>query len=133
MGDRWFGMIGCAPDVFLYAPLVRPSLVVEEPCPATGIHIRLVFTPSRVESVEPGGAVVPILPSEEFDRLEGMLDRDPDANMCAQCPFYSSAEAARGWLAAHPGGRVFPIREAWGLSFHRVWRDRMSALLRLDN
>ena len=99
----------------------------------TGAPIRLVFTASRVESVEPAGAVVPILPPTEFDRLEGMLDRDPDADLCAQCSFYSSAEAARGWLAAHPGGRVFPVREAWDLSFHREWRDRMSALLNLDN
>lgn len=132
IGDRRFGMIGCAPDVFLYAPLVRPSLQVEETCPVTGIPMRLVFTPSRVEHVDPASAVVPILPPQEFDRLEGMLDRDPCANMCAECPFYSSAEAAQGWLAAHPGGRDFPIREAWDLSFHRVWRDRMSAPLGLD-
>ncbi len=31
IGDRRFGMTGCAPDVFLYAPLVRPSLHVEKP------------------------------------------------------------------------------------------------------
>jgi len=133
IGDRRVGMVGCAPDVFLYAPLVRPSLQLEETCSVTGAPIRLVFTASRVESVEPAGAVVPILPPTEFDRLEGMLDRDPDPDLCAQCPFYSSAEAARGWLAAHPGGRVFPVREAWDLSFHREWRDRMSALLNLDN
>ena len=132
IGDRRLGMIGCAPDVFLYAPLLRPSLELDETCPATGTPIRLVFIPSRVESVDPGGAVVPILPPQEFDRLEGLLDRDPDADMCAESPFYSSAEAAQGWLAAHPGGRVFPVREAWDLSFHRVWRDRMSALLNLD-
>jgi len=29
IGDRQIGMIGCAPDVFLYAPLVRPSLQLE--------------------------------------------------------------------------------------------------------
>lgn len=133
IGDRRFGMTGCAPDVFLYAPLVRPSLPVEESCPATGTPIRLVFTPGRVESVEPAG-VVPILPPQEFDRVEE-VDRieEVDANFRAQCPFLSSAEAAHGWLATHPGGRVFPVREAWDLSFHRVWRDRMSALLNLDN
>jgi len=132
IGDRRLGMIGCAPDVFLYAPLLRPTLELDETCPATGTPIRLVFTPSRVESVDPGGAVVPILPPQEFDQLAGMLDRDPDADICAESPFYSSAEAAQGWLAAHPGGRIFPVREAWDLSFHRVWRDRMSALLNLD-
>jgi alkylmercury lyase len=132
IGDRRFAMVGCAPDVFLYAPLLRPSLELQETCPATGTPIRLVFTPSRVESVDPADAVVPILPPHEFDRLEGMLDRDPDADMCAENPFYSSAEAAQGWLAAHPGGHVFRVGEAWDLSFHRVWRDRMSALLNLD-
>jgi Alkylmercury lyase len=70
IGDRRFGMTGCAPDVFLYAPLVRPSLQVEEACLATGTPIRLVFTPSGVESADPAGAVVPILPPQEFDRLE---------------------------------------------------------------
>jgi alkylmercury lyase len=132
IGERRFGMIGCAPDVFLYAPLVRPSLQVEETCPVTGTAMRFVFTPSRVEHVDPASAVVPILPPQEFDRLEGMLDRDPCASMCAESPFYSSEEAAQGWLASHPGGRVFPVREAWDLSFHRAWRERMSALLNLE-
>jgi hypothetical protein len=77
--------------------------------------------------------VVPIPPPQEFDRLERIPPTEVDATMCAQCPFYSSAEAAQGWLATHPGGRVFPVREAWDLSFHRVWRDRMSALLNRGN
>jgi hypothetical protein len=133
IGHRRFGMTGSAPDVFLYAPLLRPSLQVEETCTITGTPIRVVFSPGRVESVEPAGAVAPILPPQEFDRLEGMSPREADACMCAQCPFYSSAEAAQGWLAAHTSGRVFPVREAWDLSFHRAWRDRMSALLNLGN
>jgi alkylmercury lyase len=134
IGDRRFGMTGCAPDIFLYAPLVRPSLQVEETCPATGTPIRLVFTPRGVDSADPAGVVVPILPPQEFDRLKGIRSlKDIDASFCAQCPFYSSAQAAQGWLAAHPGGRVFPVRQAWDLSFHRVWRDRMSALLNLGS
>ena len=133
IGDRRFGLTCCAPDMFAYAHLVRPSLQVEETCPATGTPIRIVFTPSGVESADPAGAVVPILPPREFDRLAGMTVEDIDASMCAQCPFYSSAEAAQGWLDAHPGGRVFPVRQAWELSFHRAWRDRMSALLNLGN
>jgi alkylmercury lyase len=134
IGDRRLGMTGCAPDVFLYAPLVRPSLQVEETCPATGTPIRIVFTPDGVESADPAGAVVPILPPQDFDRLDQIRSlKDIDAGFCGQCPFYSSAEAAHGWLAAHPGGRVFPVRDAWDLSFHRVWRDRMSALLNPGN
>lgn len=45
-GDRRFGVTGCAPDGFLYAPLVRPSLLLEEVCSVTGTHIRIVFTPA---------------------------------------------------------------------------------------
>ena len=134
-GRRVRTTVGCAPDVFLYAPLLRPSVQVEESCPVTGTPMRLVFTPSGVESADPAGVVVPIPPPKEFDLigLERMTPDEADASCCAQSPFYSSAKAAQGWLAAHPGGRVFPVREAWDLSFHRVWRDRMSALLNLGD
>jgi hypothetical protein len=83
VGDRRFGMTGCGFDVFLYAPLVRPSLQVEETCTVTGTTIRLVFTPSRVESVDPAGAVAPIPPPQTFDRLEGMTVQECDAVMCS--------------------------------------------------
>ena len=135
IGDRRFGVTGCAPDVFLYAPLVRPSLSLEESCPVTGTPIRVVFTPSGVESVDPGGAVVPVPDPGVIDRVIEMgmdCTTNEPGGLCSQCPLYSSAEAAQGWLADHPGGRLFPVREAWNLSFYRVWRDRMSALLRLD-
>ena len=138
IGNRRFGVTGCAPDVFLYAPLVRPSLQLEEICLVTGSRIRIVFTPGGVESVDPSGAVVPMPHPRELDQPESGFDveecrTDFDGNLCSQCPFYSSAEAAQGWLAAHPGGRVFSVRDAWDLSFLRDWRDKMSALLNLDN
>lgn len=135
VGERRFGVTGCAPDVFLYAPLVRPSLQVEEVCSATGTLIRILFTPDGVESVDPAGTVVPVPAPHEVDMVEGMgtASCQADATLCAECPFYSSAEAAQGWLSAHPDGRVFPVREAWDLSVHREWRARMSVLLDLDN
>jgi alkylmercury lyase len=141
IGDRRFGVTGCAPDIFLYAPLVRPSLQVEETCPVAGTPIRLVFTPSRVEHVEPAGAVLP-LPGPQsplYSCAEAASDGEEvdadacDASLCSQAPLVSSAEAAQGWLDAHPGGRVFPVREAWDLSAFRDWRDRMSALLDLKD
>lgn len=137
IGDRSFGVTGCAPDVFLYAPLVRPSLQLEETCPATGAAIRIVLTPAGIESVEPGGAVVVMPHPRELDQPESGFDlqdcrTDLDGNLCSQCPFYASAQAAQPWLTGHPGGRIFSIREAWDLSFLRDWRDRMSALLNLD-
>lgn len=132
IGHRQFGVTGCAPDVFLYAPLVRPSLQLEETCPTTGTPMRIVFTPSGVESVDPSSIVVPMLPAQALEQTTRMTIEEIDANLCVQGPFFSSAEAAHGWLAAYPGGRIFPVRELWDLSPLREWRDRMSALLNLD-
>jgi len=135
IGDRRFGVTGCAPDVFLYAPLVRPSLLLEETCPVTGTPIRVVFTPTGVESVDPAGTVLPLPHPQVLDRIKEMgldCDSNEPGGLCSQHPLYSSAEAAQVWLADHPGGHVFPVREAWDLSFYRDWRDRMSTLLSLD-
>jgi len=133
IGDRRFGLTGCGPDIFGYAPLARPSLHLEETCTTTGTPIRIVFTPSSVERVEPSSAVLAMPGAQELVKVEGAGDiEEVDANVCVETPLYSSAEAARGWLADHPGGRVFPIREAWELSVFRDLRDKMSALLNLD-
>jgi len=135
IGDRRFGVTGCAPDVFLYAPLVRPSLQLEETCPATGTPIRVVFTPRGVETVDPSDAVLPVPDPQVIDQIVDMgadCNTNEPGGLCSQTPLYSSAEAAQGWLADHPGGRVFQVREAWDLSFYRDWRDRMSVLLDLD-
>src|SRR5262249_53287674 len=43
VGDRRFGVTGCGGDIFLYAPLVRPALHLEETCTTTGTPIRIVF------------------------------------------------------------------------------------------
>jgi hypothetical protein len=48
-------------------------------------------------------------------------------------PPFASVEAAQGFLATWPGSRAFPVREAWDLSFVRELRERMSALLHLDD
>lgn len=132
VGDRRFGVTGCGPDIFLYAPLARPSLHLEETCPATGTPIRIVFTPSGVERADPSGAVLPLAHPRELAPAGTVSDvEEIDANVCVQWPLFSSAEAAQGWLADHPGGRFFPVREAWDLSFFQEWRDRMSVLLNL--
>lgn len=132
IGERRFGVTGCGYDIFQYAPLVHPSLHLEETCTATGTSIRIVFTPHGVESVDPTNAVVPIPDLRGQLGSKAQVARDieeVDANVCAQGPLYSSADAAQGWLAGNPGGRVFPIREAWDLSPLRAWRDGMMTLL----
>jgi len=133
IGHRQFGVTGCALDLLGYAPLVRPSLQLEETCQITGTPIRLEFTSERVVRVEPAGTVLPVLNPQALDQLEGMSMEEIDANLCVQGPFFSSAQAAQGWLETHPGGRVFPVREAWDLSPVREYRERLLVLLNLDH
>jgi hypothetical protein len=81
VGDRRFSVTGCGGDIFLYAPLVRPSMQLEETCPTTGVPIQIAFHPDRVERVEPSGAVLPMSEARELDRAEGMHIEDIDANL----------------------------------------------------
>lgn len=46
-----------------------------------------------------------------------------DADICAQQPFFASAQAASRWLAAHPQGRLIPVR-----SFHAEARRLIARL-----
>jgi len=91
-----------------------------------------VFTPSSVDRVEPSGAVLAMWHAQEaWGKFEEAGDvEDVDANLCVQTPLFSSTEAAQGWLADHPDGRVLAIEDAWYL--FRPWRDHMSAVLNLD-
>jgi alkylmercury lyase len=135
IGDRRFGVTGCACDIFWAAPLVRPSLQLEETCPATGTPIRIEFTSRGVEHVEPADAVMAMLPLQECTNAVEMAGdvEEVDASVCAQMPLFASAEAAKGWLGTHPSGRVLPVQEVWDESDLRELRDKMSALLDLGN
>jgi Alkylmercury lyase len=82
----------------------------------------MVRTPDRVERIDPPTAVVAVV-NLDADLTFG-LDRI-DADVCTQQPFFASAQAASGWLADHPNGRLIPVR-----SFHAEARrlvDRLEA------
>ena len=87
-------------------------------------------------SVEPSATVLALPDPRVLDRIKEMglaCDTNEPGGLCSQCPLYSSPGAARSWLADHPGGRLFPVREAWDLSFYRDWRERMAVLLSLEH
>jgi alkylmercury lyase len=100
---------GCAPDLFWAVLAAGLSIRAESTCPATGTAIQVDLSSEGVQRVEPLGAVVTMLNPrasvlEEMDNGE-----DADATVCAQQSFFASAEVAAGWLASHPGGRIFPV------------------------
>jgi hypothetical protein len=78
--------------------------------------------PEGVERIDPPTAVVAVV-DLDADLTLG-LDRI-DADVCAQQPFFASAQAASRWLADHPNGRLIAVR-----SFHAEARrlvDRLEA------
>jgi alkylmercury lyase len=113
---------GCSVDMYLLALALGRPIHAEATCPATGTPIRVDITPERVERIDSPTAVVAVV------NLDADLTLGPDrtdADVCAQQPFSASAEAASGWLAAHPQGRLIPVR-----SFHAEARrliDRLEA------
>jgi alkylmercury lyase len=102
---------GCSVDMYLLALVLGRPIHAEATCPATGTPIRVDITPEGVERIDPPTAVVAVV--------------DLDAEVCAQQPFFASAQAASPWLADHPQGRLIPVR-----SFHAEARrliDRLEA------
>ena len=109
VGTRVLDTGGCAPDLFWAVLAARISVRVESTCPTTGITIQVDLSPEGARRVEPPGTVVTVLhPRAQVLQEMGNME-DADANVCSQQSFFASAEAATNWLAAHPGGRMYPV------------------------
>lgn len=96
----------CASDTLLFTPILGTSAVAESTCPATGLSIRLELAPDAVISVDPPETVV-------TQRHRSDLIADLRADVCDHGHFFASPQAATGWVAEHPEGRVLPVAEAF--------------------
>lgn len=113
---------GCSVDMYLLALALGRPIHAEATCPATGTPITVDITSEGVERIDPPTAVVAVV-DLDADLTLG-LDRIA-VDVCAQQPFFASAQAASRWLADHPQGRLIPVR-----SFHAEARrlvDRLEA------
>lgn len=122
-GARTIDAGGCAPDIVWIALLAGMPIHAEATCPATGIPIRVDFTPDNVERVEPPSTVIAVI-SPLAPQLQQLSSREQaEADVCPQQPFFASTEAAADWQAQHPAGRIFLVRElfAW-------WRRFLTAV-----
>lgn len=138
IGDRRFGVTGCAPDAFLYAPLIRPSLQLAgnlhgdrntHPGPVRPRPCRECRTRRRRGADAPPARA---RPARERLRRQRLQDRPRRRPVLTVPLLLLRAGGAR--MAGRPPRRPhLPIREAWDLSFLRDWRARMSALLKLDH
>ena len=131
LGDREIAVSGCAPDLLPAAAVLEVPFRVEDTCPATGAPIRIEFVPGGVERVDPAQAVVAMVSPKVASEYGEAEIEQVNQNLCSQQPFFASTDAAQGWLAAHPGGRVFSVRELvnWPFFTHArdTWRPRILA------
>jgi alkylmercury lyase len=96
----------CATDALFFPAILGEPAVVESNCPATGRTIQIELTPHAVVSVNPHDTVVSQLVDLQFLG-------DVRGNVCDQGHFFASADAACAWLAAHPGGQVLTVSDAF--------------------
>lgn len=97
----------CALDTLIFPAILGASAHVESSCQASGAPIRITITTSGVTSVQPAGAVVSLVNPEDMTSVRSAF--------CNQVHFFASAKAAGPWLAAHPGGSILPIEDAYRL------------------
>ena len=130
LGDREVPMkSGCAPDLFGIAAVLDVPFRVEDTCAATGAPIRVDFVPDGFERVNPPEAVTVLLaPGELQASILGTFEQI-NADICTYQPFFASAEAAKDWLAGHPGGRVFTVGEMFERPWLSYYRDRLRPLI----
>ena len=113
---------GCSTDLFLLAIATGERVHAESRCPATGTMIRVELAAHAVLLADPPSAVVAVADSE--------LGPDLLDALCDPQPFFASVAAAEGWLAANPGGRVYPVA-AYLAEAHRMAAALEASLTRL--
>jgi alkylmercury lyase len=97
----------CALDTLIFPPLLGKSARVESPCHGTGEVVRLTVIPQRGTSVEPAESVVSIVAPSDMSTVR--------SSFCDHVHFFSSDQAATGWLTEHPDATVVPVADAFEL------------------
>jgi alkylmercury lyase len=98
----------CATDVLIAPAILGETGIVESTCPATRQGIRAEVTPESVVAVDPPDAVVSeVRPTEKV--------ADIRAETCGLGHFFSSREAAAGWLKRHPQGLLHSVADDFAI------------------
>lgn len=130
VGDRVIPMkFGCAPDLFAFAAVLDVPFRVEDTDAATGDPISIDFVPNGYQHVDPPQTVTVLQSLSRIRDAEGGVFEGVDANVCANQPFFASAEAAEPALAASPGSRAFTVAEMFERPWFTYYRDNLRPLI----
>lgn len=97
----------CALDTLMFPTLLRRRARVESTSAGSGQPISLTVEPDGITSVEPATTVVSVINPDDLSSIR--------SSFCNQVHFFASAADAADWLAAHPGGEVLPVADAYRL------------------
>jgi len=100
----------CAWDTLFMPELIGKSAKVESTCPVTKETIRLTVTPGRIENAKPKNIAVTFLLPDASSDIENIRD-----GFCRFVYFFSSGDAADGWIAEHPETFRLSVNEAFEL------------------
>ena len=103
----------CALDSLFIPELLGDTAEIESRDPETGELIRLAVSPARVETAEPTGILVSMMPP-------GAVDLTSLARVMASCChfifFFASRASAEGWQAKHPETVLRSLNEAFSFA-----------------
>jgi alkylmercury lyase len=108
----------CAGDALFLPVVLERELRVDSRCPTSGERIGLTVFPAGFRDLEPAGAVMSFLEPEEL-AARAEAGGDVIRSFCHFVHFFASDEAARTWIAEHPG--TTEIRIADGFEIGRRW------------
>lgn len=113
----------CAVDTLFLPGLVGKPAEVESTCPATGERVRLVISPTGIDSVDPVGAVATVtIPGVSAACKPGQGKGGASAS-CQSMNFYVSRHAAESHLGSQPEVAILEVETAWQMA-HRVWVEQ---------
>ena len=99
----------CAWDALFIPEIIGRRALVESTSPGTGEKVSLTVDPDGVKEYSPTSAVVSFLVPERS------FDHNVILNFCHYVHFFTSEEAAQGWLAKHDGTFLLSIEDAFEL------------------
>lgn len=104
----------CAWDSLFIPEILGETARVESSDPGTGEVVRLTVSPTRVEAVEPEGAVVSFLlpDAHDFDTSAANVM----AKFCHFVFFFASRGSGERWVARHPGTFLYSVDDAFALA-----------------
>ena len=83
----------CAFDTLFFPVILNETAIIESKCPASDVIVKLTVSPEKIESMEPGNAVISIIIPDESDACCNVRSA-----FCNKIFFFDSEKSAVQWI-----------------------------------